>query len=94
MAIFAVVTGKVTSPAVPAVIVPLCVPTVTVLTNGAATVRVNVPDCVLSMVSLRVLVTAATVEVLPARVSVPLLLFMVTWPETVTPVGRGVTDTV
>ena len=84
---FEVVTGKVTVPAVPAVNVPLCEPTVTVF--APAIVSVKFADCVLSMVRRNVEVVPATVCVLPESVNVPLpFAAMVTLPETDTPLGR------
>ena len=83
----AVVTGNVTEPAVPAVSVPLCAPTATVLA-GAAIVSVKGSDVVPSIVSVRVAVSPAKVVASPARVNVPELPLIVTIPETDTPVGR------
>jgi len=48
-AMLAVVTAKVAEPAVPALIVPLCPPSVTVL--GADMTSVATPDCVPSIVT-------------------------------------------
>ena len=71
-----------------AVSVPSWAPTDTVLSVDEFMVRVKASDCVLSMVNCNVVVTLTVVDVLPARVSVPLLSVMTTFPETVTPLGR------
>ena len=82
----AVVTGKVTVPAAPAVIIPFCVPTDTVLAGKI--VRVNDDEVVPLIVSVRVGYVPAVVPVVPASLNVPLLPLMVTLPETVTPDGK------
>ena len=57
-------------------------------------VNVNAAEVVLSIVSVRLFLVADEVDVFPARVKVPLLLLIVTLPETVTPVGRFATAAV
>ena len=72
----------------PAAMVPFCASTVTDFDDSSAMVRVKTGESIPLIVSIRLVVILAITDEVPKRVNVPVLLLMITFPDTLTPFGR------